>query len=75
MAFAECEKETEWDDTFVEFYDRRNEGIAVRGIIYGSVSSEKRGLYLRKLRISRLPLKNNLKFCSLVVLDSRDSGN
>ena len=27
------------------------------------------------LRISRLPLKNNFKFCLLVVLDSRDSGN
>lgn len=39
MAFAECEKQTEWEDTFVEFYDRRNEGIAVRRIIYGSVRS------------------------------------
>ena len=75
MAFAESEKQTEWEDTFVQFYDRRNEGIAVRRIIYGSVGSIKRGLYLRKLRISRLPLKNNVKFCLLVVLDSRDSGN
>lgn len=47
MAFAESEKQTEWEDTFVEFYDRRNEGIAVRRIIYGSVRSlnKKRGVF------------------------------
>ena len=33
MAFAESEKQTEWEDTFVEFYDRRNEGIAVRRMV------------------------------------------